>query len=650
MTRPDKKTNPLLERALFEATMGLLAPMVRESMLEDRSFREKYAIKTQAVLDIGNSDFAIDRDIFVGGIKKVLSGYQRVEIKNANGKVVVLEREKVGDGNIKLTSTESDKSVLLPDFYQFSSKKKIRLDGFKKVIKESYLSSDDAKKWESIFTKRPLLNEEFDVFNNDVLNTPMRIAEQIRNNTLSRKAAVSDLVPRSKTYYARLIGEFDGSETIKEFTDNVIKKRFVKLKNWNQFDGLSYFLLTASHSIISTLVEDDDLEMPEFIRVFEYLENSGDPISIVGAIEIGLNMVATNPDIEPVLIKLIELIRDDDLSESSKGIRLYASIVMMVDGELSRLKLFTELPPFYRRLASLSHAALIHRQLLHLSIDVVKFHDFVFGEQGMNFYMQTFSDMRIEPRWSPDMLEPSQVKADFMGRILIAAESNKERLKEKEVCKIIYGEDSKTVQANSNFPHSYMPGPLEGAEGVSPDVPSEFIDEIEAQLNSQDAGPGQFFMLLNSALIFKVDPKYAWRTAEILKGKQYHLDSVEDRSQLVNILSRLATLAAVTRSVPLADELLILLRVYSKDHEYKLTIDEYVRIGLEAAASRKDLKEWSAYLGNLFQNIAFSDLEYDDGVAAHSYLECLCRCVPQLWRTCAKADAAFQAFKAIQSH
>ena len=650
MTSPNKQTNPMLERALFEATMGLLPPTVRESLLEDRSFREKYAIKTSATLNVGNSGFAIDRDIFVKGIKKILSGKRRVEIIDADDKVLVLEKEKGGDGNIKLISIEGDRSTLLPDFYQLSPNKKIRLDGFRNVLKESYLSSGDANKWKSIFTKRPLNNEELDVFSNDILNTPMRMAEHIENNILNRKNAVSDLVPQSEIYYERLIGVFDGSETIQKFANNVTKKQFDKLIAWNQFDGLSYSLLAASHPIISTLIEANDSEIFELIRVFEHLENNGDPISIIGAIEIGLKIIAINPDIEPALIKLIEKVRDDDLGVSSKLIPLYASIVMLVDGELSRLKFFSKTPPFYRRLASLTHAALIHRQLLHINFEVEKFHKFAFTEEGMNFYMQTFADMRIEPRWSPNMLEPTQVKADLIGRILIAAESNKKILEEKEVYKVIYGDEPETVQSNSNFPKSYMPGPLEGAEGLRPDVPDEFIDEIEAQLNSDEAGSGQFFMLLNSALIFKVDPKYAQRTAEILKEKQYHLNNVENRQQLINILSRLATLAAVTRSVTLADELLILLRVYFQDHEYKLTIDEYVRIGLEAAASRKDLKEWSAYLGNLFQNLAFSELEYDDGVAAHSYLECLCRCMPQLWRTCAKADAAFHAFLAIQSH
>lgn len=648
MTNLNKKRSAALDHALFEATMNLIPPSIGNSLLADKSFRERYQIKTSAVLNIGNSGLAIDRDIFVNGIKEILSDAPTVEILSSNGETLILEKD--ANGNIKLISSESDKTSLLPSFYQFSPHKKTRLDGFRDVLKECFLSSSDVAKWRSTLTKRPLSNEEFDIFNDDLANTPMRVAEQIRNNILNHEVAISDFVPRSKIYYERLIGKFDESDTVQLFTNNVLRKHIQKLRSWSQEDGLSFFLLTASHSAISTLIQSKNVKKDEIVRTFESLEHKGDPVSIIGAIEAGLKLLDIIPEIENALIRLIKIMRDDDLDESSAGIRLYSSIFMAVDGELSRLKLFAEAPPFYRRLASLSHAALIHRELSHLNIDVEKFREIAFYEQGMNFYMQTFTDMRIEPRWSPDMLEPTQVKADFLGRILIAAEANKKALQKKDISKIIYGDNHETIQSKSNFPKSYMPGPLEGAEGIGPEVPDEFIHQIEAQLDSNEAEPGQFFMLLNSALIYKIDPKYAQQTAAILKEKQYHLNNVEDRTQLINILSRLATLAAVTRSVTLADEILILLRVYFQDHEYNLTIDEYVKIGLEAAASRKDLKEWSAYLGNLFQDLAFSELEYNDGIAAYSYLECLCRCVPQLWKTCAKADAAFQAFLAIQSH
>ncbi len=638
--------NPMLARALFEATMGLLPPTVRDSILADKSFCEKYDIKTRPVLNIGNSGISMDRDVFVGGIKKVLSDKQPFKICDALDRELILESTE--SGNMRLSSNENEISALLPDFYQFSPGKESRISCFERDLSETYLSSLHVKKWKDILDERALNSEELDVFNSDFQNSPVSMGEQIRSSVLNNKGAIPDLVPQSKNYYENLIGVFDGSDSIQNFAINVLKPHFEELVNWDLGEGISYALLTSSHSVIPALIDINSYEQSEIIQLFENLENSGDVISLIGGVEIGVRLVETQPEIEPYLIKLIEKLRDDDLECASKGICLYSTIVVLVDGELSRLKLFFDKPPFYRRLASFTHAALVHRQLVSLNIEVEEFKKWVYENQGMNFYTQSYADMRVEPRWSPDMLDSSQVKADLLGRIMIAAGPHKNKFTEMKIHSVLFGDNPKSVLSHTHFAKSYMPGPLEGAEGTSPDIPKDFTKVIDEQLSSEESGPEQFIALLNSAPIFKIDPKYATLTAESLKEMQYHLDNVADKQQLVTILSRLATLAAVTRSTSLADELKILLRAYRQNHNYKLSIDEYFLIGLEAAASRKDLSEWALYVGALFQHLAFSDIDWEEAESTHYYMQCMFRSVPALWRTCAKADAAIQAFLGIQ--
>lgn len=640
------KKNPMLARALFEATMGLLPPTVRDSILADKSFCEKYNIKTKSVLNIGGSGLSMDSDLFVGGIKKALSDNQPFKISDALDRKLILER--VESGNMKLSSKEHEVSALLPDFYQFSPNKEFRISGFERELSETYLPPLQANKWKNILVKRALHSEEFDVFNSDFQNSPVKMGVQIRNNVLNNKGAVSDLVPQSKNYYENLIGVFDGSDSIQNFAINVVKPHFEELINWNLGEGISYALLTSSHSVIPALIDINRYKQSKIIQLFEYLDKSGDVISLIGGVEIGVRVMETHPEIEPYLIKLIEKLRDDDLECASKGIRLFSTLVVLVDGELSRLKLFFDKPPFYRRLASFTHAALIHRQLVSLNVEVEKFEKWVYKNQGMNFYTQSFADMRVEPRWSPDMLENTQVKFDLLGRIMIAAGPHKNKFTEMEIHSVLFGDNPKSVLSNTHFMKSYMPGPLEGAEGTSPDIPKDFTKVIDEQLSSEESGPEKFIALLNSAPIFKIDPKYAALTADSLKEMQYHLNNVADKKQLVTILSRLATLAAVTRSASLADEIKVLLRAYRQNHNYKLSIDEYLLIGLEAAASRKELSEWALYVGALFQYLAFSDIDRDEAEGIRYYMQCMFRSEPVLWRTCAKADAAIQAFLGIK--
>jgi hypothetical protein len=67
-------------------------------------------------------------------------------------------------------------------------------------------------------------------------------------------------------------------------------------------------------------------------------------------------------------------------------------------------------------------------------------------------------------------------------------------------------------------------------------------------------------------------------------------------------------------------------------------------VGLVAAASHPDLKNWRAFVGNWLAELVFEDLEHDEGQVLHSHLKWLCHVVPELWVTCGMADAALSAF------
>ena len=177
-------------------------------------------------------------------------------------------------------------------------------------------------------------------------------------------------------------------------------------------------------------------------------------------------------------------------------------------------------------------------------------------------------------------------------------------------------------------------------------LPAEISEAIETQLGAEEVGPSSFIALVNSALIFRVGADQAELAAKALKLGNYRLANVEDRSQLLAILNGLATVAAVARSRALADELRILVRRYRRDAQYALSIEEAMRICLVAAASRADLNDWREFAGDWLTELAFGDLEGDDGEVLHSHLQCLCHAVPELWVSCGRADAALMAYNA----
>jgi len=295
-------------------------------------------------------------------------------------------------------------------------------------------------------------------------------------------------------------------------------------------------------------------------------------------------------------------------------------------------------------LAALSQAALIQRQTVDLGSDIETFCEWAFNNRGEQFYIQSLADMRFEPRWAPDLSSASQMQADFFGRIMIAAENYNQNISNGELRDTVLGAGSGSLRSLIEFPLPYLPGPLEGAESSPVELPDDLAKTVETQIKSEEVGPSSFVALVNSALIFRVGSNQADLAANTLKLGSHHLANIDDKSQLLSILNGLATVSAVSRGKELADQLRVLVRKYRRDPIFALTIDEAIGICLRASASRVDQLEWCSFLGEWLTELAFETFQGDEGEVLFSHLQCLFIAAPQLWTSCAKADAALRAY------
>jgi hypothetical protein len=263
--------------------------------------------------------------------------------------------------------------------------------------------------------------------------------------------------------------------------------------------------------------------------------------------------------------------------------------------------------------------------------------------------MQSLVDLRREPRWSPDWAVGSQIKADFLGRLIGIARKYVGALEGSPLYELVMGSAPSSVMSQVKFPYAYLPGPLEGAAPSLNTIPPDIAQSIEAQAKEQKVGPGSFIVLVNSALIFQLQSDHAELAAKALKEGSHRLANVSDRDQLVTILDGLATVAAVTRNPTLAREITILLRRYRRDPQYSITLDESLKFGLIAAAAFQDKEEWRAYAGEWIVELSFSDMTPEDGINLQARLNWLLNAAPELWFTCGRAHAAVTAFTNISA-
>lgn len=544
-----------------------------------------------------------------------------------------------------LTISFGNKLITLDNYAVLSPDRSRRLQFLEWAANDVNLPLTARENWRSVLGERSLDDEEVVELHNDLSDTPVHIARSIRNALTRGEASVASLVPGSKRYFGRLVGAYKGSNSIKAYASKEVNSFLKGFSSWRPGHGFLFSLLLSSHSSLTAKISVENLEKEELVSSFDYLANCRDRISQLGGIEVGLRVLPECPEIRPALMQLLELIRDDDTEESESGFRLLSSLFLLVDGELSRTRLLSGQPPFYRRLAALAQAALICRQTINLGRATNSFCEWAASTVGGRHISQSFADMRLEPRWYPDFSDASRIKSYFCGRIVIAASCYQQNIADDDIHDLVLGENPESISSLSSHTSKFFPGPLEGTEDCLYKMPQEVLDRIETQLSADKVEISSFSTLLNTVSVFGIELNKAKLVAKVRLLSDTLLESVGGKDELLSILLGLASLAAITRSQALAEESRILVRKCRQDAQYKLSAEESLSISLVAAASLENLNEWRQFVGDCFTELSFGDLEDHEVDALRINLDYLCHAVPELWASCSRADAALKALK-----
>ena len=174
-------------------------------------------------------------------------------------------------------------------------------------------------------------------------------------------------------------------------------------------------------------------------------------------------------------------------------------------------------------------------------------------------------------------------------------------------------------------------------------LPDDFDHDIKENFIGDNVHASSFLPLVNLSLIFNVSSAHADLASEALKMCNYVLSGLENKAELLYILDGLAGIAAVSRNISLANDVRILVRRYRSDPQFGLSMDEALSALLVASASHEALGQWRECVGEIVTELAFGRLDGDEARVLHSRLFALLHSVPELWISCAKAEAALQS-------
>ena len=218
--------SPYVRSALALKVLEFTPPIICDTLLEESNFREDYGFIDNAVLSLDKSGISVRRSDLYDAVRKVLSSESIAEVVDTNDQNWRLKNISREGELPDLVLSKGEQRLRLPAYAALSQNKGTRLRFLEKASSEFNLPLRTSDFWGKIFSERALNNEEVDAFYDEFRHAPIENIGVIRSGFRSGQISISSLVPSSKKYYERLVGEYDGSVSIRKICSQWREKDF----------------------------------------------------------------------------------------------------------------------------------------------------------------------------------------------------------------------------------------------------------------------------------------------------------------------------------------------------------------------------------------------------------------------------------------
>ena len=627
-------------KRLYAAQMlELFPPVIQQTLLGIEAFTQRYALDTEARISLGRGDVSFERSAFYAAIRNLHGAESNlVTLRASDGTTFHLSIEARDDVPVIVMAADGRASFVLPSFWFLSPRAEDRLAGFDAEAARRHLADPGVLSWRERLARGALEDDEVDDLQTELRLNPSEVAEAIRNEVRTGTSEVSLLVPDVPIYYERLVGALGSGTDLMSFAGANFTCHISGLLRWEFSMGLKLALLISPQSSLVDVIPQDQLD-DRIGAVFDWLEHEGDRFSQVAGLELGLRLLEKHRSLEPVLFRMAQAIFKDD--PEGGRLRLTASLIVFVDGELARTATLRDKPPFWRRLAAIAQASLIERELLAVGVDTAQFSDWASEGRGQHFFLQSLIDLRKEPRWLPDFMTPQQLKYEFLGRVAGTATANASMIHLEELRQLLLGDGPDSYRSSMDPPFAFLPGPLEG-NTISPIAfPEDVAEELRQPIGPEGLSEKQLAVLVNMGLVFRIDGDHARVVADLLRQAKHQVRVATEGGNVFSLLVGLACVSAVSRSPELAGEVRILARVLRSRPGVHLEADGLLRVGMIAAASETEIEKWSSLVGEWLTEVSYENIDRATAQMMRSHVRKLCHLAPALWKTCSKAEAGF---------
>ena len=615
----------LVEVLKAQAAFNLIPESLQKDLRLTDDFHARAMLVQTWVISFGADGPRVDSQALLEGIRALYEGQARKRLLDLADQRWTLT---LVPDRLRAKLQREKQRFYFALAYTLSPDPSIRLAGLVADAKVAEFTDSELEVWGEQLGSKPLPPTMLSDLEKALSLAPGRVALKIAANTAQPNFSLPDLVPGDKQYYFRLLAPPDGAPDIAAYLETVARTHLAKLSAGRSEQIMERGLLYSAHSagaLALRAIVSDAAKMPVL---------PPDPFSQVGYLEY-LSATATERSLE-----VVDLARElwTKFEASLADFALIGALFILVEAELARCGTLEDVPPYWRRLAALAHAAVVFRAMpLPLRADG-RFADFVLAQAEFTFSLTTMLDLRVEPRWLPIYAAADQLQAELLGRVLGALATSADRAGPHQ--ELVRQEREAALAELVDSPKllsMFFPGPCEG--GITPEahLSDDLRNELEAGLKQNPPKLEALTLLFAHSRVFQLTPETTTMAVDALRRMMVDAHDPTSMEPLSPLIPQLAVVAAVGRDAELADQVRILCRIARRHDPPQITPSIEFQACLGAAAAHRDFESYGRLLGDWLEELCRGVMSVDEAYQLMACLDFLVYRAPRLWPMLAPA-------------
>lgn len=633
-----RNENGLSKGAAMALAIDGIPSFLQVAIFEEDTFRAEMGQEVGYTVTIGG-EFSFSREVFLRAVQSVYADARaKVTLTDARQQKWKMTADRES-GGWPISFVAGKQRHVIRGVFSLIPEKKARLSAFDAAVRSADIPPGALTGWRTRLEEAPLEADEIAALEQELATWPGTVSRTIVDTIPRGAASLSILVPADTLYYERLIGAGEPA-TIEDYCQDVAPEHIAALAADDPLDQAKAALLLAAHPRVLHQGGFPDLAAAQWCALAAWVRAEGDLLSRIGFLEIAMPHAIDDTALEEMLVALVGEIAELDPLDESGRLHFLASTVQLVDGEFSRTGVLAGWPPFRRRLAAFAHAALIERSCFG-RVDAAHFSRFAVEQRRGWFFVQTMTDLRLEPRWRPEFVLADQLKNELVGRTFNRAAAMSDKELSSGLRATILAEDA-SFRDQMHFPRMFWPGPIEG--GLSDEIqppPEEMMTLLEQAFAKEEVPLNGLNLLANLETPYHISAEFLNRALPKIIAEGTSLLSILPDDSISFYLIGLGSLAGSHRRGELAAHIRMLMR-YQRNMKATVPLGEEIRLALACSAAHPEINEWRTFLGDWLREIAFR-IEPEDAGELVGWLEMLFSVDPALRATAGRAYAAARA-------